>query len=245
MKPSLAWLVKLSFALLLAHAAMSSLRELEGPVLLDPYAPAFACSTATLRGLAYLRLLLAALVLWSRSTRPALLLSGLIALYTLFANTLDFHNNRYALALYALAAGVALARTGVTALGLTLMRAQCMFIYLVSALSKLLDPDWAGGAVLRARFVWFEGLATARGVPAGVMHVLQGARISQAISLGAISTELFLAVGLWLPRTRLVATCVGVAFHVIIQLTAKVETFSWLTLTVYAAFWMRPPRAAA
>ncbi len=232
-------------ALLLAHSAKSTLNELSPPVLLEPYAPAFACSVGVLRALAYLRFLLAALVLWSRAARPAFLLSGMTALYTLFANTLEFHNNRYALALYALCAGVAFARTEPTSIGLTLLRAQCTFIYCVSSLSKLLDPDWAGGAVLRARLVWFEGLATARGAPLALVRTLQDTNVSHALSLGAIGTELLLAVGLWMPRMRLVATCVGVAFHLIIQLTAKVETFSWLTLTVYAAFWMAPANERA
>lgn len=48
------------------------------------------------------RAVLAALVIVGVRARPALLLSGLLVLYTLATNTLDFHHNRYSLALYAI-----------------------------------------------------------------------------------------------------------------------------------------------
>lgn len=230
--------VLLSFSGLLAASAWASLGDLKEPALLAPYAASFACSASTLRALAWVRLVLAPMVLWPRATRAALAASGMLALFTLFANTLDFHNNRYALALYALWGAVAFGQHSTQRIGLQLLRAQCSFIYLVSAGTKLLDADWAGGAVLRARFLWFDELARARGVPQGILSALQDARVSQAISLGAIATEGFLAAALWFSRTRRTATFVGLAFHGLIQLTAKVETFSWLTLTVYAAFWM-------
>ena len=65
----------------------------------------------------------------------------------------------------------------------------------------------------------------------------------------AIATELFLAVGLWLPRTRLVAIRVAIVFHLAIELGARVEVFSLAAIaalviwvTPHATRPRRPPR---
>jgi hypothetical protein len=55
-------------------------------------------------------------------------------------------------------------------------------------------------------------------------------------SKAAISLELFLAVGLWVPRLRAFALWAGVVFHLMIQASARVELFSWLMGVAYVAF---------
>jgi hypothetical protein len=80
-------------------------------------------------------------------------------------------------------------------------------------------------------------MAVEKGVPQSLIDFLAQPAISSALAKGAIATELFLAVGLWLARTRVFALWVGVWFHLIIQVTAKVETFSllmWLMLALFA-----------
>src|SRR5262249_45220671 len=44
------------------------------------------------------------------------------------------------------------------------------------------------------------------------------------------------AIGLWLPRTRAFALWLGVLFHLSIELSARVELFSWLMCSAYIAF---------
>ena len=55
----------------------------------------------------------------------------------------------------------------------------------------------------------------------------------------AIATELFLAAGLWLPRTRLIAIRVAIVFHLAIELGAQVEVFS-LAAIAALAIWVTP-----
>lgn len=238
-------LLRVGFALLLLHAAWVSLGETTEAALCAPYVDGWALPCAWLHRLCYVRIALAGFVLVRPLARAALWLSAAAGLLTLLSNTLDFHHNRYALCLYAIALGVAFGARGVNAAGIMMLRAQCSFIYIVSAFTKLLDADWSGGAVLRARFIWYEDVARAHGVPEACMRLLQRPSVAQALSLSAIACEFFLALGLWFPRTRRTATIVGIAFHVLIQLTAKVETFSLMTVLVYLAFWLGTPAMAA
>ena len=59
---------------------------------------------------------------------------------------------------------------------------------------------------------------------------------TSALAKLAIATELFLALGLWMRRTRVFALWWGVMFHLTIEVTSKVEIFTWLTLTTYVLF---------
>ncbi|HEU4535932.1 MAG TPA: hypothetical protein VFS00_17530, partial [Polyangiaceae bacterium] len=63
--------------------------------------------------------------------------------------------------------------------------------------------------------------------------------VSSPFAKVVIATELFLAVGLWAPRARAAALWVGFYFHVVIEVTQKVELFSYTTLAVYLLF-VRP-----
>jgi hypothetical protein len=60
--------------------------------------------------------------------------------------------------------------------------------------------------------------------------------VASGLARLAIMTELVLCVALWGRRTRVVALWWGLWFHLIIQLTAKVETFSVLALAMYGVF---------
>ena len=54
-----------------------------------------------------------------------------------------------------------------------------------------------------------------------------------------IATELFIALGLWSRRTRYAAVWVAVCFHVAIQLSARVEVFSYLAVAALV-IWSVP-----
>jgi hypothetical protein len=54
-----------------------------------------------------------------------------------------------------------------------------------------------------------------------------------------VATELFIAAGLWRRPTRYVAVWVAICFHVAIQLSASVETFSVLAISALVV-WAVP-----
>jgi hypothetical protein len=111
-------------------------------------------------------------------------------------------------------------------------------VYLGSACGKLLDPDWRGGQVLLLRFASTAPFWAARGVtlPSSLDAVLSSVLFASLAAKLAIGTELFIALGMWFPRTRRLALWVGVLFHFSIEVSARVELFSWLMVASYLSF---------
>jgi uncharacterized membrane protein YphA (DoxX/SURF4 family) len=117
-----------------------------------------------------------------------------------------------------------------------LLQLQLTIIYLTSGGSKLLDADWRSGAVLADRVVRYGNHAIALGVPHAIINFLRSPLGGQFMAKGAITTELGLAICLWLPRTRRLAAWGGIAFHVVIDLTMGVDIFSWLAISILYLF---------
>jgi Vitamin K-dependent gamma-carboxylase len=193
-----------------------------------------------------LQIALGAIVLLGRFARPALFVAAFLGVYVLLCDRVQFHHNRYSLACFAFllafapcdrayVVGPARDRTG-PLWAMRLAQLQMSIIYLASSSSKLLDPDWRGGAVLAVRFAMNRAEAVARGVPAGLYDALSNPGAASVLAKLAIATEIFLAVGLWLPRARAFALWWGLMFHLTIEATSKVEIFTWLSLTVYVLF---------
>jgi len=201
--------------------------------------------------------------LWSRVTTS--LTFGVVA-YNLFLSTAHFHNNRaylvIVLALLALApCGRALSvdswlrrrrgqdagdQTG-EAWPLWLLRFECAVVYGASGFSKLIDPDWFGGTVTWGRMVAQEAAVRSSALPAFAADLLLVRSFHTVAAPLIIATELFIAGGLWWPRTRRLAILVAIAFHVSIQVTANVQVFSYLALALLfiwadpAVPWLRWP----
>jgi hypothetical protein len=116
------------------------------------------------------------------------------------------------------------------------VQVQCCTVYLASGGAKLLDPDWRDGSVLLDRFVRYGYQARAAGVPAAIITAMQQPFTAGLLAKLAIATELFLAVALLSKRTRIFALWWGTMFHLTIQVTSRVEVFTWLTLSIYALF---------
>lgn len=108
----------------------------------------------------------------------------------------------------------------------TLMRIVVSSVYLTSATTKLIQPDWAGGRVLWDRVNRYQDK-----IPAlfdGAVHdILTDRWFHMLLAPAAIATELFIGLGLWFVRTRPYAIAIAIAFHVSIELTASVQTFSY------------------
>ncbi len=156
-------------------------------------------------------------------------LSSFFLLHQLLSDRLDYHNNRYALALYGIALLPALfvqsastrqgpvrSRPPANSLGaasretagpqrqdlsdaLLPVRLQCALIYLASGGSKLVDGDWRGGLVLAQRIETFGGEAVRRGVPRGLVAFLGEPSVASLLAKGAIGIELSLALLVFVP----------------------------------------------
>ena len=169
--------------------------------------------------------------------------------YNLFLSTTHVHNNRayLVIVLAALAVGPcgrelsvdawwrrqrALPPLPTEAPGwpLWLLRFEACVVYLASGLSKLIDPDWFGGAVTWGRVT--AGRSQLAGLPGWLASALVDRDVHTWAAKAIVATELFIGVGLWFRRTRPLAVAVAVLFHVAIGLTAAVQVFSYLAIAV-------------
>lgn len=187
--------------------------------------------------------------------REALLLGSSLGLYLLLCDRLQYHNNRYELLLLAFLLAFTpcdrsfLLRRGrahtlqheqrvAPTFARRLFQLQVSLVYLASGGGKLLDADWRGGQVLFLRFarapqVWGEhGFSP----PAWLSAFVTSPGFANLAAKSAISSELFIAFGMWHPKSRRLALWLGTLFHISIELSARVELFSWLMLASYLSF---------
>jgi len=187
--------------------------------------------------------------------RESLFAASSLGLYFLLCDRLQYHNNRYALLLLGFVLAFApcdrsflLVRGRRHALpreqriaptfARRLFQIQVTLIYLGSTGGKLLDLDWRSGQVLFRRFAEAPAIAASQGLPlpTWVIEILTSRWFASLAAKAAISSELFIALGIWLPRTRRLALWLGVVFHISIEVGASVELFSWLMVASYLAF---------
>lgn len=215
---------------------------------------AWVPSRTVYAGLLAAQALAAGLAFRGLRAREALLVAASIGLFLLGCDRLQYHNNRYALLLlgfllaftpcdrslrilqrpFTLPAPERIAPT----FARKLLQLQVSLVYLSSACGKLLDPDWRGGQVLLLRFESVAPFWAARGVtlPRALEALLSSPVFGNFAAKTAISTELFIALGMWFPRTRRAALWVGVMFHFWIEVSARVELFSYAMGAAYLAF---------
>ncbi len=120
---------------------------------------------------------------------------------------------------------------------LMLLRLQIATVYFASGLSKLVDPDWFGGTVLRLRVE--RAAATADRVPDWLLDLAVSATFQGWFSKVVVVTELLIGVGLLVPRLRPPAIWLAMAFHVAIEVTADVQVFSLVAIAALVV-WVRP-----
>jgi uncharacterized membrane protein YphA (DoxX/SURF4 family) len=122
---------------------------------------------------------------------------------------------------------------------LWLLRFQCSLVYAASGVSKLVDPDWFGGTVTWGRVVKQEALLRASILPDWAQDLLLERSFHTVAAKAIVLTELFIAAGLWWRPTRWLAVATAVVFHISIELSADVETFSYLAIAVLI-IWADP-----
>jgi hypothetical protein len=191
-------------------------------------------------------------------TRIATVTVFAIVAYNLFLSTTHMHNNRAYLVSVLAALAVAPCgrelsidawwrrRSGLAALPVTapawplwLLRFVAATVYGASGLSKLVDPDWFGGTVTWHRLVLVRDRLEASVLPAWAIDVLTDRSFHTAAAKVIVATELFIALGLWWRRTRYAAVWIAICFHVAIQLSARVEVFSYLAIAALV-IWTVP-----
>ena len=195
------------------------------------------------------RVCLAVMVAIGIWARPSLLASSALGFWLLLCDRNQFHHNRYSLYCYAFLLALAPCDRSWRGAdpsvpeprrgpwwGVRLLQFQVTLVYLASGASKLLDSDWRDGLVLGDRIVRYAHVAVAKGVPQWFVDGLARPDVSSALAKLAITTELLLCIALWSRKTRVVALWWGFWFHVAIQATSNVETFSILALSLYGVF---------
>jgi vitamin K-dependent gamma-carboxylase len=191
-------------------------------------------------------------------TRVATATAFAVVAYNLFLSTTHFHNNAAYLVIVLGVLTVARCgrelstdawlrrRRGLPPLETTapawplwLLRFECAAVYGASGLSKLVDPDWFGGAVTWGRVVSARDELAAWPLPDWAISVLTDRSFHTGAAKLIVLTELFIALGLWWRRTRYAAVWVAVVFHVMIELSASVQVFSYLGIAVLV-IWAVP-----
>jgi hypothetical protein len=120
-----------------------------------------------------------------------------------------------------------------------LLRVQVCLVYLASGISKLVDPDWFGGLVPWDRVVRYQHVLDPTPLPSWAIDVLTERWLYYAVGPAAVLTELFIGVGLWFSTTRLAAVWVAIVFHLLIEISAAVEVFSFVAIAALA-IWVTP-----
>lgn len=252
--------VRVGVGVLLFIRGLSAARELLasgyfGDLFHMPFVPESMVPTRSVYTMMLIAFVLASvLVTAGHHARMALLVASMLGVYFLLCDRLQFHHNRYALYCYAFLLSFSPCDRSVSISppigeptgplwAVRLAQAQCSIIYLASGGSKLLDADWRGGRVLFDRFARYGYMALDKGVPQSIVDLFSRPESTSALAKLAIGTELFLAFGLWHPRTRVLALWLGTWFHLVIEGSSSVEGFTWLTLLVYGLFATHDSRA--
>jgi hypothetical protein len=163
-----------------------------------------------------------------------------VVTYNVFLSTTHFHNNRaYLVIVLGLLAAAPTNRDQGPAWPLWLLRFEASAVYAASGFSKLVDPDWFGGTVTWQRVLRARDDLEAWPLPDWAIRVLTDRDFHTGAAKAIVLTELFIAVGLWLRPTRYLAVWVAVVFHVMIEVSASVQVFSFLAIAVLVV-WAVP-----
>jgi hypothetical protein len=246
-------LVRVGFGLLFLNEAWLAWQHFSGAGFFgdyfhQPYLPESLIPSRDVYELIILAQGIAALlIVLGRGARPALLVASALLIYSMLCDRLWFHNYRHTMAAFAtLLAFAPCDRQWVASRpprtekapiwAQHAMKVQVSVMYLASAGSKLLDPEWRGGRMMRGMVRGFAHLLKSRGMPPGWLLSLETPLGASLLAKGAILTELSLAFLLWWPKTRRPALWIGLFFHLSISLMTPVQLFTAEMLLVYLLF---------
>jgi hypothetical protein len=253
-------LVRVGFGLLLLNEAWLATQHLRAPgffgnYFYQPMLPEWLVpSESVYSALVMVQWVAGVAVVVGRGARPALLVAASLLVYSMLADRLWFHHYRHTMAAFStllafapcdrqLVLGRAAQEGPAPIWAANAMKAQVSVMYLASGGSKLFDPDWRGGLMMRQMIVSFARLVHARGLPTEWIEAVETPLGASLLAKGAITTEIMLAIVLWLPRTRRPGLWVGLGFHLFISLITPVQLFTAEMLCVYLVF-VTPDRHA-
>jgi hypothetical protein len=252
--------VRIGFGVLLLNEAWLATQQLRlagffGDYFHQPMLPEWlVVSEGSYRAILVAQWIAAVAIISGRAARPALAIAAALLVYVMLCDRLWFHHYRHTMAAFATLLAFTpcdqhlvlgrLPRPGPVPLwAAQAMKLQVSVMYLASGGSKLLDPDWRGGLMMRGMVANFARLVQSRGVPGDWVASLETPLGAGLLARGAIATELTLALALWWPPSRRLALWVEALFHLSISLMTPVLLFTAELLLVYLAF-VTPDREA-
>lgn len=122
---------------------------------------------------------------------------------------------------------------------LYLLRFEVVSIYIASGFSKLINPDWVGGIVTYDRILKYRHQVEEAGVPQWLIDILVHPDFHWWFGKVAVFTELVIAAGLLIRKTRYATIWLAISFHTLIGISLRVEVFSYLAI-VGLMIWATP-----
>jgi hypothetical protein len=123
---------------------------------------------------------------------------------------------------------------------LRLFQVQMTAIYASTALSKLEGSTWNDGTA-----VWYVSRMTDNFGRWISPSWLDQPYASELATYGTLAIECFLPFGLWIPRLRWLAICLGVLLHLGIEFSMNLFLFQWVMILGLIAFVKLPTKVCS
>ena len=177
----------------------------------------------------------AAVLFFTRWSRPACLLLSAVLFVSLLSSRMYFENNRTFCACILLLIGLSSANRKPW-----LVRLQVALVYFGAALNKLLDPDWRSGQFFA---FWFGKIHNPE-LWDKVTQLVPPMGLAQLMDWTVIGLELVLVIGFLVPRFYSWAIWLGICYHtaLMVVMNSTFGMFYYAMLISYLAFveWPKP-----
>lgn len=221
-----------------------------------PMLPAWAMpSHAVWVGVLAARLLFAAMVTVGLGARSALFAGAMTSVYGMMCDRLSYSEDQWVLALFAILLSFSPSDRSVSLVvdpsasrhgplwAQRLAQVQASIVLVAAGAAKLVDADWGGGAVLSDLLARWPDAVGAHGSAADVAAALARPGPSGALAKAIIASELFVALGPWIPKTRVFALWWGAWFHLFGLAAGALGTLP-LTMLLALALFATPDASA-
>ena len=246
----------LSFGHALAAARALATEGFFGDRLHLPLLPAWALpSRSAWVAIVALRLLFAAMVTTGLGARFALAAGATLGVGAMLCDRLSWSEDQWLLALFAAILSLAPCDRAVS-LALApdasrhgplwaqrLAQAQASIIIATLGAQKLFDADWRSGAVVSDVMTRWAAATGAHGALADLAAVVARPAVAGGLGKAIIASELFIAAGPWVPKTRVFALWWGLWFHALAAASFTAGTAP-LTMLLALALFTTPDAAA-
>jgi hypothetical protein len=136
----------------------------------------------------------------------------------------------------ALARGPKRLATAADAWALRLIQIQITLIYASAAWTKLYGASWRNGTAL----YFVSHMNDHFGRWPGLTAWFDALWLVQLQTWSVVAIELLLPLALWIPRTRRLAIALGIALHLVIEVSMNLFLFEWIMIVGLLAFVRLP-----